>query len=161
MTTNYWNDPLYSTARSIHEAMPTSYVTTSSDGSTTVHINEMVNDLVDRKMKGEDIVSEKKEKTIKNGIYGTFKKVPKEFQIKQVIFNENKNATTVLFKDGKHIVVKKSENDGASDIYDVVAYAIAKKIYGTNSAFKKALKEKTTLIANKKKIKVDPDTLEV
>ena len=152
---NYWTDPFYDTARSIQEAISTSsdYVTTSSDGSTTVHINKMVNDLVDRKMKGEDIVSEKKEKIIK--------KVPREFQIKQVIFNENKNATTVLFKDGKHVVVKRSENDGASDIYDVVAYAIAKKIYGTNSAFKKALKEKTTLIANKKKIKVDPDTLEV
>lgn len=152
MTTNYheyWNDPF----REYMTTSTSSDYVTSYNGTTTVHINKMVNDLVDRKMKGEDIVSEKKEKIIK--------KVPKEFQIKQVIFNENKNATTVLFKDGKHVVVKRSENDGASDIYDVVAYAIAKKIYGTNSAFKKALKEKTTLIANKKKTKVDPDTLEV
>lgn len=104
--------------------------------------------------KGGSREVEKKEKTIK--------KVPKEFQIKQVIFNENKKATTVLFEDGKHIVVKRSENDyDPSDIYNVVAYAIAKKIYGSNSAFKKSLKEKTTLIVNKKKIKVDPDTLEV
>lgn len=157
MATNYydyWNDPFYDTARSIREAKSTSsdYVTNSS-GITNVHINEMVNDLVDRKMKGKDIVSEKKEKIIK--------KVPKEFQIKQVIFNEKKNATTVLFKDGKHVVVKRSESEWASDIYNVVAYAIAKKIYGSNSAFKKALKEKTTLIRNKKKTKVDPDTLEV
>lgn len=150
---DYWTDTFYKTAATTAEsALSSNYVETSG-GTTTVDINKMVNDLVDRKLKGEDIVSEKKEKIIK--------KVPKEFQIKQVVFNENKNATTVLFKDGKHVVVKRSESEWASDIYNVVAYAIAKKIYGSNSAFKKALKEKTTLIRNKKKTEVDPDTLEV
>lgn len=153
---NYWDDPFYETGKTITgftgSALDSNYVTTSN-GTTNVYIDEMINDLVYRKLKGEDIVSEKKEKIIK--------KVPKEFQIKQVVFNEKKNATTVLFKDGKHVVVKRSENEWSSDIYNVVAYAIAKKIYGSNSAFKKALKEKTTLIRNKKKTKVDPDTLEV
>lgn len=157
MTTNiydYWKDPFYNGATGTTVATTTtsdSYITRSGS-TTTIELGSMVSDLVDRKLKGEDIKPKEKKQP---------KRIPKEFRIKQVIYNHDKKATTVLFKDGSCIVVKKSENGNKSDIYDVVAYAIAKKIYGYNSAFKRELKEKTTLIENKKKIKVDPDTLEV
>ena len=156
MTTNiydYWKDPFYNGAIGTTGATTTtsdSYITRSGS-TTTIELGSMVSDLVDRKLKGEDIKPKKKKQP---------KRIPKEFRIKQVIYNNDKKATTVLFKDGSCIVVKKSENDNKSDIYDVVAYAIAKKIYGSNSAFKKELKEKTIAIVNKKKVEVDPDILE-
>ena len=62
---------------------------------------------------------------------------PKKYQIKKVVANPSKNATTVIFMDGTVEVVKKSPDDPEADIFSVVAYAVAKHIYGSNSAFKR------------------------
>lgn len=62
---------------------------------------------------------------------------PKKYQIKKVVANPRKNATTVIFADGDVVVVKKSPDDPEADIFSVVAYAVAKRIYGSNSAFKR------------------------
>lgn len=66
-------------------------------------------------------------------VYGT----PRKYQIKRVVANPSKNATTVIFMDGEVVVVKKSPDDPEADIFSVVAYAVAKRIYGSNSAFKR------------------------
>lgn len=63
---------------------------------------------------------------------------PKDkYQIKKVVVNPSKNATTVIFEDGTVEVVKKSPDDPEADIFSVVAYAVAKHVYGSNSAFKR------------------------
>ncbi len=62
---------------------------------------------------------------------------PRKYQIKKVVVNPKKNATTVIFEDGEVVVVKKSPDDPEADIFAVVAQAVAKRIYGTNSAFKR------------------------
>lgn len=62
---------------------------------------------------------------------------PIKYQIKRVVANPSKNATTVIFMDGEVVVVKKSPDDPKADIFSVVAYAVAKRIYGTNSAFQR------------------------
>ena len=76
----------------------------------------------------------------------TFVKKIKEafnpYSIKKVIVNPKKNATTVLWADGTHTVVKRSEGDEPADIWSVVSYALAEKIYGSNSAFKREIKGK-------------------
>ena len=60
-----------------------------------------------------------------------------KFAIKKVVVNPKKNATTVIFEDGTVEVVKKSPGDPEADIFSVVAYAVAKHVYGSNSAFKR------------------------
>lgn len=70
--------------------------------------------------------------------------------IKRVIQNPKKNATTVIFEDGEVVVIKRSAADPEADIYSIVAYAVAKKIYKTNSAFKRMVDE-TIVIPKKKK----------
>lgn len=49
-------------------------------------------------------------------------------------------ATIVFFNDGAKIVVKRASDDEDS-VYTAVAYAIAKKIYGNNSHFKKVVRD--------------------
>ena len=66
----------------------------------------------------------------------------KPYAIKKVIVNPKKNATTVLWADGTHTVVKRSEGDEPADIWSVVSYALAEKVYGSNSAFKREIKGK-------------------
>lgn len=66
---------------------------------------------------------------------------PRKYQIKKVVANPSKNATTVIFMDGEVVVVKKSPDDPEADIFSVVAYAVAKRIYGSNSAFKREVVE--------------------
>ncbi len=70
--------------------------------------------------------------------------------IKRIIQNPKKNATTVIFEDGGVVVVKRSGADPEADIYSIVAYAVAKKIYKSNSAFKRMVDE-TIVIPKKKK----------
>lgn len=53
--------------------------------------------------------------------------------------NPKKHATAVKFRDGGIVVVKVSETDKEGDIYQAVAYAVAERAYGSNSAFKKAV----------------------
>ena len=71
-----------------------------------------------------------------------FKRAFNPYAIKKVIVNPKKNATTVLWADGTHTVVKRSEGDEPADIWSVVSYALAEKVYGSNSAFKREVKGK-------------------
>lgn len=66
--------------------------------------------------------------------------------IKRIIFNVP--ATIVWWNDGTKTVVKISEDDikdNKLDIYTAVAYALAKKHFGTNSAFKRKVEIKSEL----------------
>lgn len=74
-----------------------------------------------------------------------------QLKIKKVVVNPKKNATTVLFEDGSHVVVRKHPEDPEVDLYSVVAYAIAEKVYGSNSAFKKELKNKVEQLKERSK----------
>ena len=76
------------------------------------------------------------------GFINDFKKAFNPYAIKKVIVNPKKNATTVLWADGTHTVVKRSEGDEPADIWSVVSYALAEKVYGSNSAFKREIKGK-------------------
>ena len=76
-----------------------------------------------------------------NGSREAMHVTPKKYQIKKVVANPKKNATTVIFEDGTVTVVKKSPDDPEADIFSVVAYAVAKRIYGSNSAFKREVVE--------------------
>ena len=76
---------------------------------------------------------------------------PRKYQIKKVVVNPSKNATTVIFMDGTVVVVKKSPDDPEADIFSVVAYAVAKRIYGSNSAFKREVKNCVIEISGGKK----------
>jgi len=62
------------------------------------------------------------------------------YEIDKIVHNKRKHATTVFFKDGDIIVVKRSK-DTPHDIYNAVASAIAKKVYGNNTQFKKVLEK--------------------
>ena len=73
-----------------------------------------------------------------------------KIMIKRVIQNTKKNATTVIFEDGGVVVIKRSAADPEADIYSIVAYAVAEKIYKSNSAFKRMVDE-TVVIPKKKK----------
>lgn len=69
-----------------------------------------------------------------------------QYEIKKVVVNPKKEATTVIFMDGTVEVVKKSPEDPEADIFSVVAYAVAKKVYGSNSAFKREIYDKLEFI---------------
>lgn len=64
-------------------------------------------------------------------------------QIQRIIVNNL--ATIVFWEDGTKTVVKISDSDmedGKYDIYAGVSYAIAKKLFGSNSAFKREVDRK-------------------
>lgn len=67
--------------------------------------------------------------------------------IKKIIVNDK--TTIVLWVDGTKTIVRPSANDNY-DLEAAVCAAIAKKIYGTNSAFKRMIREKTVVQENKK-----------
>lgn len=73
------------------------------------------------------------------------------YEIKKVVVNPEKEATTVIFTDGTVEVVKKSPEDPEADIFSVVAYAVAKRIYGSNSAFKREVVNKVEIMKSKEK----------
>lgn len=65
-------------------------------------------------------------------------------RIQRIIVNNL--ATIVFWEDGTKTVVKISDADMADGKYDVyagVSYAIAKKLFGSNSAFKREVDRKT------------------
>lgn len=64
-----------------------------------------------------------------------------KYRIKKIQRNPKKNATTVIFENGHVEVVKKNELDPEADLYSVVAYAVAKYVYGSNSAFKRQIRD--------------------
>lgn len=74
--------------------------------------------------------------------------------IKKIIVNDK--TTIVLWGDSTKTIVRPSANDNY-DLEAAVCAAIAKKIYGTNSAFKRMIKEKTVVQENKKKEKKEKD----
>lgn len=76
-----------------------------------------------------------------------------KFDIKKVVVNPKKNATTVIFVDGSVEVVKRHPNDPEADIYSVVAYAVAKHVYGSNSALKRQIDDKVEVLKNETKEK--------
>lgn len=73
------------------------------------------------------------------------------YEIKKVVVNPEKEATTVIFTDGTVEVVKKSPEDPEADIFSVVAYALAKRVYGSNSAFKREVCNKVEVMKSKEK----------
>lgn len=73
------------------------------------------------------------------------------YEIKKVVVNPEKEATTVIFMDGTVEVVKKSPEDPEADIFSVVAYALAKRVYGSNSAFKREVWNKVEVMKYKEK----------
>ena len=77
--------------------------------------------------------------------YATFDwgydKLISKYKIKKIQRNPKKNATTVIFENGHVEVVKRNELDPEADLYSVVAYAVAKYVYGSNSAFKRQIRD--------------------
>ncbi len=59
-------------------------------------------------------------------------------KVTKVMVNEKKNATTVFFNDNDVIVVKRMLASRDS-LYNAVASAVAIKVHGSNTAFKKTL----------------------
>lgn len=53
----------------------------------------------------------------------------------------NKKATIVWFKDGNKVIVKPAKGE-KGDVYNAVAYATMKNIYGNNTQFKKYVDER-------------------
>ena len=70
-----------------------------------------------------------------------YEKLKSKFKIKKIQRNPKKNATTVIFENGHVEVVKRNELDPEADLYSVVAYAVAKYVYGSNSAFKRQIRD--------------------
>ena len=65
----------------------------------------------------------------------------KSLVIKIIYQSEDKLTTCVVFNDGTKVKVKKHKSDKGS-IYTAVAYAITKKIYGSNKVFTEIVDEK-------------------
>ena len=61
--------------------------------------------------------------------------------IKTIYQSEDKLTTCVVFEDGTKVKVKKHKGDKGS-IYTAVAYAITKKIYGSNKVFTEIVDKK-------------------
>ena len=64
------------------------------------------------------------------------------FTLNPIRIIRNGNATIVMWADDTKTVVKKSADDPEDD-YAAFTAALAKKVYGNNSHFKKMLKERT------------------
>lgn len=79
-----------------------------------------------------------------------------KYEIKQIYVNMKKGATTVLWEDGTHTTVKlniNTERYCPFDLYYAVCAALAKKVYGSNTHFKKIIEEKTVTQEKKGKKK--------
>ena len=69
----------------------------------------------------------------------------KKYKIKQIYVNKSKLTTTVLWEDGTHTTVRLNTPEGKYipfSVYNAVCAALAKKVYGSNTHFKKILEEK-------------------
>lgn len=75
-------------------------------------------------------------------LYETMKENVNPYEVKQIIFNKKKNATTVLWADGTATVVKKKEDD-PWDEQAAFAQALAKKVYGSTSSVRKIVEKKS------------------
>lgn len=75
-------------------------------------------------------------------LYETWKENVNPYEVKQIIFNKKKNATTVLWADGTVTVIKKKEDD-PWDEQAAFAQALAKKVYGSTSSVRKIVEKKS------------------
>lgn len=75
-------------------------------------------------------------------LYETLKENVNPYEVKQIIFNKKKNATTVLWADGTVTVIKKKEDD-PWDEQAAFAQALAKKVYGSTSSVRKIVEKKS------------------
>ena len=73
-----------------------------------------------------------------------------EVLIDKIYVDEKKKTTVVAFEDGTKEKVKLEEG-GSFDVYNAVAICIAKRVYGSNSAFKKAIKDNVTYQMSKER----------
>jgi len=70
----------------------------------------------------------------------------KSVDIRQIYVNRKKLTTTVLWADGDHTTVKLNQDPKEYkpfDVYYAVCAALAKRVYGSNTKFKKIIEEKT------------------
>lgn len=121
--------------------------TMCSDGSYTriemqgFITTQEINDMLERRRAG---YIEVKEYPI------TVNNVTKALRIKTIYVNDKKKTTVVVFEDGTKEKVKLEEG-GSFDVYNAVAICIAKRVYGSNSAFKKAIKDNVTYQMSKER----------
>lgn len=73
-----------------------------------------------------------------------------DIEIEHIWSNPKNGCTTVEFADGEKITVKRAE-DEEDDLYFAVASALAEKVYGSNTRFKRIIKEKTTILKKREK----------
>ena len=73
------------------------------------------------------------------------------YMVENIYVNRDKRITVVEFEDGTKVKVKCGE-DEKFDVYTAVTAAISEKIYGSNSALKRAIAEKTIDQKPKKKV---------
>ena len=65
----------------------------------------------------------------------------KEPSIERILWNGDKNATTVKWSDDTFTTVKLSPTDASTCLLNAVSAAYVKKKYGSNSQFKKKLRD--------------------
>ena len=65
----------------------------------------------------------------------------KKLSIERILWNGDKNATTVKWSDNTFTTVKLSPTDVPSSLLNAVSAAYVKKKYGSNSQFKKKIKD--------------------
>lgn len=76
------------------------------------------------------------------------KKMKKKVCIDKII--RNGDATIVFWADGEKTIVKRAEGESDS-LYTAVTAALAKKVYGNNSKFKKMIEKKVVVQEKKEK----------
>lgn len=131
------------------------YIKIGSMYYTPINVETAYDPAVKRKLKIELIPDYQKTKEevgmimySKRDVEATYKlhKKMKEnvnpYEVKQIIFNKKKNATTVLWADGTVTVIKKKEDD-PWDEQAAFAQALAKKVYGSTSSVKKIVERKS------------------
>lgn len=77
-------------------------------------------------------------------------KMNNKFNIKQIIYNETEGITTVIFEDGEVVLVKKAEGT-EHNIYQAVASAVVRRVYGSNTAYKRQIENVKVITPKPKK----------
>ena len=94
-------------------------------------------------------------KSILSGVYPEVKHVSvPSYEVDKVYPNEKKGITCVIFKNGDKRILKASKKEPYC-VETAVAYAIAEQVYGSNSAFTKAVQNSLPIIKAKKKFSYD------
>ena len=77
-------------------------------------------------------------------------KMNNKFNIKQIIYNGTEGITTVLFEDGEVVLVRKAEGT-EHNIYQAVASAVVRRVYGSNTAYKRQIENVKVITPKPKK----------